>query len=107
MNLFGKLIRRVSAKDKNGAGSSDAFVIGTQFARASAAQRRHEETHGAPNSPLADLHYSSIEDRLWRWVDSPIDCRIEPVVMQFAALAAAERNSVRTSLSMDDFYTLL
>ncbi|HET6942937.1 MAG TPA: hypothetical protein VFH89_12315 [Sphingomicrobium sp.] len=107
MNLFSKLIRRqVSAKDKNGTRSSGAIEIGTQMTQASAAQRLHEETHGAPNSPLADLSYSSIENRLWRWVDSPIDSRIEPVVTDFAVLSEAERQSVRDSLSMDDFYTL-
>ena len=108
MNLFSKLFRRkVAAKDKNGTGSSGVVELGMQIAQASAAQRRHEETHGAPNSPLAGSHYSSIENRLWRWVDSPIDSRIEPVVADFAVLGEAERNSVRDSLSMDDFYTLL
>jgi hypothetical protein len=107
MNLFSKLIGRVvSAKDKNGTGSPGVVEIGTQMAQAIAAQRRHEKTNGAPNSPLADLRYSSIENRLWRWVDSPIDSRIEPVVTDFAALGEAERNSMRDSLSMDDFYTL-
>jgi hypothetical protein len=108
MNVFSKLIRRLmSAEDKKGTGSSGAVEIGTQMAQASAAQRRHEETHGAPNSPLAALHYSSIESRLWRWVDSPIDSRIEPLVTDFALLGEAERDSVRNSLSMDDFYTLM
>jgi hypothetical protein len=108
MNLFSKLIRHiVPAKDTNGTGSSGAFELGTQMAQAIAAQRRHEETHGALNSPLADLSYPSIESRLWRWVDSPIDGRIEPVVTDFAVLGEEERNSVRSSLSMDDFYTLL
>lgn len=92
--------------DKDDIGPSGAVVIGTQMAQAIAAQQRHEETHGAPNSPLTDLRYSTIENRLWRWVDSPVDGRIEPVVTDFAALGEAERNSVRDSLSMDDFYTL-
>lgn len=108
MNLFSKLFRRVvSAKDKNGTGSSNVVELGTQMAQASAAQRRHEKTHAPPNSPLAALRYSSIENRLWRWVDSPIDSRIETIVTDFAALGEVERNSVRDSLSMDDFYTLL
>lgn len=107
MNLFSKLIRHlVSAKDKNGVGSSGVIELGTQMAQANAAQGRHEETHGALNSPLSDLRYSSIENRLWRWVDSPIDSRIESVVTDFAAVSEVERNSVRDSLSMDDFYTL-
>jgi hypothetical protein len=107
MNLFSKLLRRpVSAKENNGTGSSGVVELGTQMAQASAAQRRHEKTHGAPSSPLADLRYSSIENRLWRWVDSPIDSRIEAVVTEFATLGEAERNSMRDSLSMDDFYTL-
>lgn len=108
MNLFSKLIRRqVSAKDKNGIESSGVVELGTQMAQASAAQRRHEERHGVLNSPLADLRYSSVENRLWRWVDSPVDSPIETVVTDFAALSEAERNSLRDNLSMDDFYTLL
>jgi hypothetical protein len=107
MNLFSKLIRGLVPKDKNGTGSSGAIEIGTQMAQAIAAQRRHEEAHVDPNSPLADLSYSSIESRLWRWVDSSIDGRIESVVTDFAVLGEAERNSVRSGLSMDDFYTLL
>lgn len=91
---------------KNGTGRSGTVELGAEIAQAMAAQRRHEETHGAPNSPLADLRYSSIEHRLWRWVDSLIDGRIEPVVTDFATLGEAERNSVRDSLSIDDFYTL-
>ena len=107
MNVFSKLIRRLmSAKDTNGTRSSGVVELGTQMAQASAAQRRHEETHGALNSPLADLRYSSVEHRLWRWVDSPIDGRIEPLVTDFSVLAEAERDSVRHSLTMDDFYTL-
>jgi hypothetical protein len=94
------------AKDKNGTEPSGVVEIGTQMAQASAAQRRHEEVHGALKSPLAGLRYSSIENRLWRWVDSPTDDRIEPVVTDFSVLGEGERNSVRNSLSMDDFYTL-
>jgi len=107
VDLFSKLIRRVLAKDNKGAALPDAVVIGTQMAQASAAQRRHEEMHGVLDSPLPDLRYSSIENRLWRWVDSPVDGLIEPVVTDFAALGEAERSSVRDSLSMDDFHTLL
>jgi hypothetical protein len=108
MNWFSKLIRRlVPATDKNGAGLSGPFEIGIQMAQASAAQRRHEETHGAQSSALADLRYSSVESRLWRWVDSPVDSRIAPVVTEFAVLSEEERKSVRDSMSMDDFYTLL
>lgn len=107
MNLFSTLMRRlVPAKDENGAGSSGTVEIGTQLAQASAAQRRHEELHGTPNSPLAHLSYSSIENSLWRWVDSPIDRQVEVVVSDFRAMGEAERNAVRDSLSMDDFYTL-
>lgn len=108
MNLFSEFVRRLmSAKDTNGARSSGVVELGTQMAHASAAQRRHEEAHGPLNSPMADLRYSSVEHRLWRWVDSPIDSRIETIVTDFAALGEVERNSVRDSLSMDDFYTLL
>jgi hypothetical protein len=77
------------------------------LANASAAQRRHEETHGAPNSSLADLRNTSAENRLWRWVESPNDSLIQSVVSDFSLLDEAGRNSVRVGLSMDDFYTIL
>ena len=94
-------------KDESGKESVGTVVLGTELAQASAAQRRHVGTHGALKSPLADLQYSSREARLWRWVDSSTDDRIEAVVWHFAMLDEAGRNLLRISLSMDDFYTLL
>ncbi len=82
-------------------------MIGMQLAEATAAQQRHEVARGCQHSPLADLRYSRLESRLWRWANSPVDLCIETIVANFARLGEAERNSVRDSLTMDDFYTLL
>lgn len=90
-----------------GARSSETFVIGTQIAQARAAQNRHDEEHGSQPSPMAGLRYSNAEGRLWRWVESPIDSSIEAIVADFAGLDHAQRNAMRDSLTMDDFYTLL
>jgi hypothetical protein len=107
MNLLHKLIRRrVPAEDNNRTQSSGSVELGIQMAQATAAQKRHEETHGVPNSPLDDLLYSNSELRLWRWVDSPLDSRMVLAVTDFAGLPEAERDAVRDSLTMDDFYTI-
>jgi hypothetical protein len=77
------------------------------MAQASAAQNRHEKTHGGLPSPMVGLRYSNLEGRLWRLVESPVDRTIESMVLNFAGLEEAERNAMRDSLTMDDFYTLL
>jgi|JI10StandDraft_1071094.scaffolds.fasta_scaffold218068_2 hypothetical protein len=83
------------------------YVLGTQLAHARVAQQNHEEAHGGENSPLAPFSYSHVESRLWRWADSPVDRCVEAKVADFASLGEADRNSMRDSLTMDDFYTLL
>jgi hypothetical protein len=93
--------------DSDGARSSGTFVIGTQFAQARAAQQRLDEARSGQHSALVNLRYSSDESRLWRWVESPVDRCIETMVANFAGFGEEERNAVRDSLAMDDFYTLL
>lgn len=101
------LSKMADSRDSGGAGPSGEFVIRTQLAQARVTQERHEEECGSQKSPLVGLRYSSDESCLWRWANSPIDYRIERAVTNFADLDEAERNSVRDSLAMDDFHTLL
>lgn len=89
------------------ANASGAPIIGSQFAQAVAVQQLHNEAIGVEYSPLADLCYSSEESRLWRWANSSVDRDIENNVARFASLNGDERNAVRASLALDDFYTLL
>ncbi len=106
MNLV-QAIKSYFAKLKERANPTDTFAIGTQLAEATASQQRQEELHGSQVSPLIDLSYSSTESRLWRWADSPVDGAIEAIVTTFAGLETAQRQAMRDSLSMDDFYTLM
>lgn len=106
MNLVQSL-KTFIARLTGGASSTGTVVLGTQMAQARAAQQRHEEERGIQPSPLADFSYSSPEIRLWRWRDSPVDHGIEMEIARFAELGEAERNAVRVSLTMNDFYTLL
>ncbi|MFM5917656.1 MAG: hypothetical protein ACKOOL_09000 [Novosphingobium sp.] len=77
------------------------------MAQARATQQRHDAARPTQISPLADAHYSNEECRLWRWVDAGLDQRITSMVAEFAGLDEGERNALRDSLSMDDFYTIL
>jgi hypothetical protein len=90
-----------------GARPAETFAIGTQMAQANAAQQRHAEVQGSFPSPMANLRYSNLEGRAWRWAKSPTDGAIEAIVADFAGLDPAQRSALRDSLTMDDFYTLL
>lgn len=86
---------------------TDSFVLGMPMAQAMEAQRQHDRQRASSLSPLADLRYSDAECRLWRWTDSSLDSAIEAVVAEFARLAPSEREAMRDSLTLEDFYTLL
>ena len=103
-----EVVKAYFTKLAKGRKSQKTVVIGKQLADAMAAQGRHSEAMGDQRSPLASLSYSTKESRLWRWTDSPVDYGIQAVVADFAELdEAVERNSLRDSLTLDDFYTLL
>lgn len=85
----------------------EAFVIGMPLAQAVEAQRQHDARQVRRRSPLADLRYAEAECRLWRWTDSVLDSAIEAVVADFVRLAPSEREAMRDSLTLEDFYTLI
>lgn len=93
--------RKIAAK------SSDTVVLGSQIAQAIDAQERHDNQGGVQHSPLADLRYSDVECRLWRWSESGVDISVEKIVIDFTNSGEPQRNIVRDSMTMDDFYTLL
>lgn len=71
------------------------------------AQDSHDDQRSGHRSLLADLRYSEEECRLWRWAESPVDRAIESIVTEFARLVGPERNALRDSLTLDDFYTII
>lgn len=89
------------------ANSSDTVVLGSQMAQAIEAQEQHDILRGAQPSPLAELRYSDVECRLWRWSESSVDISIEKIVADFANFSEPQRNNMRNSITIDDFYTLL
>jgi hypothetical protein len=85
----------------------EAVVLGMPLSQAMEAQREHDGQRGSSRSLLADLRYSDEECRLWRWTDSALDSAIEAIVADVAGLTCADAQSMRESLSFDDFYTLI
>jgi hypothetical protein len=84
----------------------DAIVLGLPMAQAIEAQRLHKGQGESRRSPLAEMRYADAECRLWRWTNSALDSAIEAIVAEFARLAPSERQAMRDSLALEDFYTL-
>jgi hypothetical protein len=86
----------------------EPLVLGAQMAAALAAEARHQaEAHD--RSPLADVSYDAAagELSLFHFAPVPQDHVIDELVDSFAASGAGERGRLRSSLTMDDFYTVL
>jgi hypothetical protein len=83
-------------------------ALGVEMAKARGAEARHRETAHAP-SPLAGVRYDLVlgEGDLFRFVESSRDEAILQCVHYCRGLDPRERAEVRSSLTMDDFYTLL
>lgn len=81
-------------------------VLGTEMAAAIAAEKVHSESRVEP-SPLADISYGTEEGDLFRFKESRTDEVVSALVEEWHLLTARELSSVRASLTMDDFYTLL
>jgi hypothetical protein len=86
----------------------ETLVIGAQLAAARAAQARHEATPRVP-SPLAAVSYDQPREELslLHFTVVPTDEIIDEFVTGFAASGDADKDALRASLTMDDFYTLL
>src|SRR5262249_18233339 len=83
-------------------------VLGAELAKATAAEARHREAALGP-SPLGGVEYDASrgEVSLFRFVESPTDEIILRFIDECRRLGSNERAEVRSSLTMEDFYTLL
>src|SRR5262249_6218694 len=83
-------------------------LLGAELANAKAVEARHREATPAP-SPLVGVRYDLApgEGDLFRFVESSRDEVILRFIHYCRGLDPGERAQVRSSLRMDDFYTLL
>jgi hypothetical protein len=84
--------------------SDEPVVLGAELAAARAAQRRHVP---AGPSPLAGVAYPPGSGELWRWVERDEDATVAEFLRSYAAAGGPARVAARSSLDMDDLYTLL
>jgi hypothetical protein len=94
------------AHDASDASRTEPLVLGAELARPAAADGRHRAREAQP-SPLGSVRYAWDAVNLWRWVDAPQDGELSAFATTYAGLDSAERARARSSLTMDDFYTLL
>jgi hypothetical protein len=83
--------------------TEDVF-LGMRLAVARAAEELHRATPSGP-SPLRNVTYPRSAAALWRWVGAREDTEVWAFVRAYTAVEDRER--VRASLTMEDFYTLL
>jgi hypothetical protein len=83
---------------------TDDVFLGLDLAVAQVAEELHRVTASGP-SPLRDIAYPSRAAVLWRWVDAPEDATVWAFVRAYSGID--DRAKVRSSLTMDDFYTLM
>lgn len=86
------------------AGVTDDVFLGMELAVARVADELHRVTAAGP-SPLRDVSYPAAAGVLWRWVDATQDAAVWAFVRAYTM--EADRARVRSSLTMDDFYTLM
>jgi hypothetical protein len=86
----------------------NVVVIGTELAAARASERQHQSERPPP-SPLFGFAYDGTrgESDLLHLREVPGDVVIDDLVRRFASSTRADRELLRSSLTMDDFYTLL
>lgn len=83
--------------------TEDVF-LGMELAVAKVVDELHRVTAAGP-SPLRDTEYPDAAAVLWRWVDAPQDAPVWAFVRAYTTVPDRER--VRESLTIDDFYTLI
>jgi hypothetical protein len=82
------------------------YVIGCEMAAARAAEEQHQLQQRSP-SPLAGLRYASSELDLFHLVVvSQVDAAVRSLADGFRE-SPGDRDDLRASLTMDDFYTVL
>jgi hypothetical protein len=83
---------------------TDDVFLDMELAVARVAEELHRVTASGP-SPLRDVHYPSAANALWRWVDAQEDAEVWAFVRAYTGVEDGAR--VRSSLTMDDFYTIM
>lgn len=83
---------------------TDDIFLGMELAVARVAEELHRVTASGP-SPLRDVEYPSAAGVLWRWVDAHQDAAVWTFIRAYAG--SVDRARVRSSLTMEDFYTLI
>src|SRR5262245_30640475 len=83
---------------------TEDVLLGMELAVARVAEELHRVTAAGP-SPLRDSEYPDAAAVLWRWVDAPQDAPVWAFVRAYTSVPDRER--VRESLTIDDFYTLI
>jgi hypothetical protein len=84
-----------------------AITLGSDMARASAAEERRTARKDLGPSPMPPGTYSSLEASLNTVVEALLDVALRTVVRQYAAAHSARRAAMREATSMDELYTLL
>lgn len=89
--------------------ASREFVIGREMAEAAKVEQKHQAGRDPNKPPLLDGEYDFWrgEMNLINPQPSPLDEKIRALCQRFLESSAAERKSIRSALSMDDFYTLM
>jgi hypothetical protein len=83
---------------------TDDVYLGMKLAVAEVAEELHRVTSSGP-SPLRDVSYPAQAAVLWRWVHARQDASVWAFVRAYSGVPDRER--VRSSLTVDDFYTLM
>lgn len=83
---------------------SEDIFLGMELSVARVAEELRRVTASGP-SPLRDVAYPSRANVLWRWVDAQEDAAVWAFVRAYSGVVDGAR--VRSSLTMDDFYTLM
>ncbi|MBC8115838.1 MAG: hypothetical protein H7062_15745 [Candidatus Saccharimonas sp.] len=85
------------------------FVLGQEMADAVSAEKRRLESNVIGKSPLPPVEYDRWqgETSLLDPVPVPLDSQLREVCAQFKKASPDERQRMRRSISLDEFYTLL
>jgi hypothetical protein len=100
--------RKRSDADAATSTSPPPFVLGTQLAAAQAEEKKIRAAHPELGSPLAAQYdFWAGETDLARLVQSPVDGEVRSLVRDFVESDAEGRALMRTSLTTENFYTIL
>lgn len=87
----------------------ETYVLGEEYAKAVAAEQQRKQNTDGRKSPMPAMKYDSWrgEDSLINPVKNSLDSELAGLSQKFAKSDTQARANMRTSISMDEFYTLL